>query len=83
MLETHNPLFCLINCFAGAGILSVDFLVFYALLFLLALLFQHLKCRHQGFPLDAIKGHYEDHYKGQGLLMLKGLKGHFRNYDWS
>jgi 3-hydroxy-3-methylglutaryl CoA synthase len=26
---------------------------------------------------------YESHYAGQGRLVLKGLAGHFRKYDWS
>jgi 3-hydroxy-3-methylglutaryl CoA synthase len=33
--------------------------------------------------LDAVDGHYESHYAGQEKLVLKGVQGHFRKYDWS
>ena len=33
--------------------------------------------------LDTVPGLYESHYAGQGKLVLKGLNGHFRSYDWS
>jgi len=33
--------------------------------------------------MDAIDGLYESHYAGQNKLVLKGVHGHFRKYDWS
>ncbi len=32
---------------------------------------------------DILDGHYEKFYKDKGYLVLRGLNGHFRNYDWS
>ncbi|MBW2528596.1 MAG: hydroxymethylglutaryl-CoA synthase family protein [Deltaproteobacteria bacterium] len=34
-------------------------------------------------PLDGVPGLYESHYKDKGLLVLRGLKGYFRDYQWS
>lgn len=34
-------------------------------------------------PLDRHDGLYERHYADKGLLVLKGLNGFFRDYDWS
>ena len=34
-------------------------------------------------PTDGFDGLYQSHYAGQGYLVLKGLEGYFRHYDWS
>ena len=34
-------------------------------------------------PLGGLGGHYAQHYAGEGLLVLRGLDGFFRKYDWS
>jgi hydroxymethylglutaryl-CoA synthase len=33
--------------------------------------------------LDTLRDHYRSHYADQGRLVLKGVAGHFRHYDWS
>jgi hydroxymethylglutaryl-CoA synthase len=34
-------------------------------------------------PLDGFDDLYASHYRGRGLLVLKGVQGHFRKYDFS
>jgi hydroxymethylglutaryl-CoA synthase len=34
-------------------------------------------------PREGLGNHYEKQYAGRGLLVLRGLEGYFRQYEWS